>query len=583
MKKQLIFATWASLLICISVFSNFYAQEKQSYFLGSTAQFEQQLTSSVSEREAKALSLAISEHEILNATVNYNKINNGSMHLEGEIQGDHPGSFSIVIKENKLNGNILLFKDKKAYTYYSDNGKAFVKETDINNLICTDFSKSPSSYKSEKSSSRTTLADINNLQSFPGAAGCILLDFNGHYMPAGSGWNGGNPINAQPSGMTASAIEEAWEVVAEDYRPFSINVTTNESVYNSYPQNKRMRAVITTTTQYHTPGLSGVAFVNSFSNAYDNDTPCWVFTWGATMPGKFTGDVASHELGHTFGLGHDGINGGGYYAGHGNWAPIMGMSDRPVMQWSKGEYTGASNLENDLAIISGAANGVGYRADNAGGTYPTAVPLTIVGNQITPVKGVIERTGELDIFYFNTTGGNIEISVKAADRHSNLRPRIRLHGNTALPPILDYTAQSSNLGLPLTFNTNLPAGKYYIIIEGVGDGTANTGYTNYGSLGAYSIYGKTNSSLLSTKEIKENNAVKIFPNPVKDNLTIDLGSDNDTYEIELVNPVGQSLYKATTSEKTHKISVSEKPAGKYFIILKNTKTGLRKSYNIIKQ
>ena len=47
----------------------------------------------------------------------------------------------------------------------------------------------------------------------------------------------------------------------------------------------------------------------------------------------------------------------GYYTGHGvapvDWGPIMGVgyySD--VTQWSKGEYSGANNTEDDLQKIT---------------------------------------------------------------------------------------------------------------------------------------------------------------------------------------------------------------------------------------
>jgi hypothetical protein len=58
---------------------------------------------------------------------------------------------------------------------------------------------------------------------------------------------------------------------------------------------------------------------------------------------KFMAEVATHEVGHTCWLAHQGFNDGAgtareQYRGHGVWAPIMGTAyDRPVTQWSKGE------------------------------------------------------------------------------------------------------------------------------------------------------------------------------------------------------------------------------------------------------
>ena len=46
-------------------------------------------------------------------------------------------------------------------------------------------------------------------------------------------------------------------------------------------------------------------------------------------------EAASHEAGHNLGLSHDGTRKTGYYAGHGDWAPIMGVGYyREVSQWS---------------------------------------------------------------------------------------------------------------------------------------------------------------------------------------------------------------------------------------------------------
>jgi hypothetical protein len=63
---------------------------------------------------------------------------------------------------------------------------------------------------------------------------------------------------------------------------------------------------------------------------------------------KNVAEAISHEAGHNMGLSHDGTASVGYYQGHGSgatgWAPIMGVGYyQALVQWSKGEYSGANN------------------------------------------------------------------------------------------------------------------------------------------------------------------------------------------------------------------------------------------------
>ncbi len=78
---------------------------------------------------------------------------------------------------------------------------------------------------------------------------------------------------------------------------------------------------------------------------------------------KNIAEAATHEVGHNFGLRHDANPSLPYDRGHGAWAPIMGVGyDHPISQWSKGDYSGATNQEDDVAIIRAV---VGARVDEA--------------------------------------------------------------------------------------------------------------------------------------------------------------------------------------------------------------------------
>jgi hypothetical protein len=87
---------------------------------------------------------------------------------------------------------------------------------------------------------------------------------------------------------------------------------------------------------------------------------------------------------------------------------------RSVTQWSQGEYAGANNDEDDLAIISSAVNVFGYAsaAQPSDGYSNSGTALLPVTSSAFSLNGVLRRESQPDEYEFYTTGGTLSAAVK---------------------------------------------------------------------------------------------------------------------------------------------------------------------------
>ena len=333
--------------------------------------------------------------------------------------------------------------------------------------------------------------------SYPSASSVIFLDFDGHSV-IGTNWNYIPVIQCEASGVEESKITEIFNRVAEDYRPFNINVTTDSTKYWAAPATKRIRVILTVSSSWY-GSAGGVAFVNSFS--WGNNTPCFVFTaLLGVNNSKNIAEAASHEAGHTLGLYHQAkydencIKLSDYHSGNGSgeigWAPIMGVGYyRNFTLWHNGpNSSGCSSIQSDLAVITSGSNGVGYRIDDHKSTFNQATTLNFSNTMGFNVNGVVEEGTDIDAFKFTLPeAGRFEMSaipynVGTGNSGSDLDLQVTLY-NEAQVALNVYNPGTL---LNSVIDTLLNTGVYYLKIEGKGNQYAS----DYASLGSYSLDAK---------------------------------------------------------------------------------------------
>ncbi len=419
---------------------------------------------------------------------------NGLLLVQGNVTAPEAGKFMFQRQTEPgvagpLVGHIHYDKSDVAYQVrpLGKNGEPALVKVSVDEVICRTLPACVDEAPEETPQTHPTDYPIPpgengiiQLQSLPGATAVVYLDFDGEEDTFPS-WG---YINAQPSGRSASQIFDVWRGIAEDFQPFNINITTVRAVYDAAPQGRRMHAIFTPTTDA-SPGAGGVAYVGSFNQT--GHRVCWVFY----SSGKNAVEAGSHEIGHTLGLSHDGRTSPSesYYRGHNGWAPIMGVGYyQTLSQWSKGEYPSASQPQDDLNILSTRNNGVTYRTDDCGATHATSAWLDIAPGGVVSNEGIIERTGDQDGFRFTTQGGMTSLTIKNVSFNPNLDIVAEI-----LTSAGDVVSNSdSDTSSTASFSSlNLAAGDYFLRVSGAGKGEDNlaTGYTNYGSLGAYIIAG----------------------------------------------------------------------------------------------
>lgn len=356
------------------------------------------------------------------------------------------------------------------------------------------------------------LEDTFRLHSRPGSSRILYLDFDGHFI-SGTIWNAyyfsGRDLLAPPfdidghpesfSEEERRRIQEIWSRVAEDYAPFEVDVTTELSSEDQIQRTDAAdsefgtRVLISPIASYF-GDYGGMAWVGVYSasgtrHAYFQPALVFPERLNGASP-KYVAESISHEAGHTLGLSHDGTSWQTYYEGHGSgetaWTPIMGTGYyRNLSQWSRGEYLGANNKEDDLAVMQN--HGLSLRPDDHGNDPATATRLP--SGARLEVDGLLEAGSDVDVFLFDADAGFVRISVLPVRLGPNVDLVAELRDAAGTLVMADNPPESLGASLAVA----VPAGTYSLTIRGAGKPANDThlGYSDYGSAGYYFVRGTT--------------------------------------------------------------------------------------------
>ncbi|MDO5463257.1 MAG: PPC domain-containing protein, partial [bacterium] len=370
------------------------------------------------------------------------------------------------------------------------------------------------------------------------------------------------------------AVEDIWRMVAEDFAIFDVNVTTVEPPYDALVKSSEeddvygKRVILdpaydrtADNTRIWYPGAGGQSCLSSFG--FRADRPVYVF---GSASRQAIASQTTHEVSHTFGLTHDSgtiyfgknFSSTAYYQGVAftenatmKWYPVLGAVPSPrsynecfydsgdfINQFSNGNYSSATNIEDDFAVILGLVKGDAEKTvvidtkadlysiatrnltlveDEAGDTPETALLLSddsIIGSSSHTRTGVIGKhivdsttKNDVDCYTFAlASAGTLSVSaIPSFDGHeegASLDAGVELlNAQGAVLYRSESGTATADIRHATLTNLSLAAGTYTVRVYGTyhpvelavvpEDSTETNWYpnatSNYGSVGPYSL------------------------------------------------------------------------------------------------
>lgn len=173
----------------------------------------------------------------------------------------------------------------------------------------------------------------------------------------------------------------------------------------------------------------------------------------------------------------------------------------------------------------------------------------------TTVQPVGGYTYDFDDYKFTITGNNV-VTVNVANIGlTNLVARIVETNTNNIAAAYQSSGSSS-----ITFTQTLSSGNYYLEIFGTPTSTSYLSPYNF-------TLSKTPTTIGINELTEKLNNISIYPNPSKNQLTIDSDIYNSEMKIEIYNTLGQEVYSTTLTNSKTTINISQLSSNVYLMKL----------------
>ncbi len=172
-----------------------------------------------------------------------------------------------------------------------------------------------------------------------------------------------------------------------------------------------------------------------------------------------------------------------------------------------------------------------------------------------------------DVDYYKPDSCGNFLYARVSNVPSNLKIKITVYDNTGTNSLGSKTAvlNGDTVRINAADLTNAAAAKYYRI-ENVNSGNATNTSPDF-----YTLFVARTCSFTGIEESLSSLNISMYPNPSKDNLTIELPEQNNQQaSVSIIDLLGEQLYQQKFSNQSKlTIDVKDLPSGIYFVQIAN--------------